>query len=136
MKKFFSIGALALFSVLCLSVTLSSCDKDEKGVDALVGTWEYYGWSEDGSLDNIIDEGRGKKIFVLSSDGTGTLSRKGSDGDDAGYCKWSVKGNVLTLAWKLDPGHNDIVEMFVFKVKNDKLYLYDTTDADIYSRVK
>jgi len=137
MKKFFSIGALTLLSVLCLSVTLSSCDKDDKdkdkkGSNSIVGTWKYYGESEDGSLNNIIEEdGDELEIISFSSNGTGYYeNERGKD-----PYTWSLDGNILTIVWVSD----DYVDRIKIKVENNKLYLYgddDNDGVDIYSRVK
>ena len=122
MKKYFSIGALALFSVLCLSVTLSSCDKDEKGADALVGTWE----SE--------DHPECRDIFTFLSDGSGFYSEECETGKDP--YTWSMTGDILTIVWVSD----EYVDKLKFEVKGDKAYLSDPDNDDnkifVYNRVK
>ena len=138
MKKYFSIGALALFSVLCLSVTLSSCDKDDKdkeGNNSIVGTWKYYGESEDGSLDNIIEDDENSTIAFLS-DGTGVFSydteRYGEIVTGRTNFKWSTNGNTMTITYE---GYEDDPDSFMFKVENNKAYFYGD-GVEIYNRVK
>ena len=127
MKKYFSISALALLSVLCISVTLSSCDKDGKDKEdsnPIVGTWK-----------SIDDEEDCKEIFTFSPDGSGFCSVECEPGKDP--FTWLVKGNILTIILE-----NDDYETykFGFEVKNDKLYLYDEdengSNVYVYNRVK
>ena len=126
MKKYFSISALALFSVLCLSVTLSSCDKDDKdkeGNNSIVGTWSSFGYEEC------------REFFSFSSDGTG-LYWEECEVDEEGKepFTWIVRNNILTLVWYED---NNDTDRFEFVLDSNKLYIYDDEDDYyIYERVR
>ena len=123
MKKYFSISALALLSVLCLSATLSSCDKDNKDKDkgdtsAIVGTWESVEYPEC------------RDIFTFSANGTGFYSEECEPGKDA--FTWSIKGDVLTIVWDND----DDVYKYNFEIKNKKAFLYDDDgEVSVYNKV-
>jgi len=140
MKKYFSISALALFSVLCLSVTLSSCDKDDKdkeGNNSIIGTWAYYGYgyTETGDFDSAITKEDENTTLTFLSDGTGTVSFEDEDTGEVvrrNY-RWSINGGTLTF---IHEGYEDNPKSATFKVENNKFYMLDHEgDIDVYERV-
>ena len=121
MKKYFSISALALLSVLCFSTTFSSCnkDKDENPGGLIVGTWR--------SVANPSC----REVYTFSSDGTGFYSKECKT--DISSFTWFVIDDVLTIVWD----NNNKVERFTFDVNNGKIYLYDKDgDVYIYTKIK
>ena len=120
MKKYFSISALALLSVLCFSTTFSSCnkDKDENPGGLIVGTWR--------SVANPSC----REVYTFSSDGTGFYSKECKT--DISSFTWFVIDDVLTIVWD-----NNKVERFTFDVNNGKVYLYDKDgNVYIYTKIK
>ena len=104
MKKYFSISALALLSVLCFSVTFSSCDKDDEGSGSIVGTWTA--------------EASGCSMsWTFSANGSGSYLYS-CDGGYYDTIRWSTSGNRLTIDEGGDP------YTIRFEVDNNKLYMY------------
>ena len=137
MRKYFSISALALLSILCFSITFTSCGDDEKEKEkelksAIVGTWEAT-WLDDGCVFHmtLLPDGR-----WFQSEDCG--SEKEEYGIDEIFT-WTVENDILSITYE----HDDWgvgVDKYQFEIKNDKLYLTyeDENDHDtlVYKRVK
>ena len=111
MKKYFSISALALLSVLCFGAIFSSCEKDEEGSGSIVGTWRD---------PEIVDEDCEFQVSFYS-DGTGFEGYVcgGEMTTDSHSFTWSVDGD--TLIWDYEMS---------YKVKGNKLYITYTRKED------
>ena len=143
MKKLLFVSTLLIFAT-----TLSSCDKDDKdkkeiSSSPIIGTWKYYGYTEDGSFENVI-EGKydSNEIYTFLSNGTGSNSYENKNNGEVKVeritIEWSIETNVLIILYIYDNDER-YADATRFKVENDKLYLYDSDgrgDAYIYNRVR
>ena len=123
MKKYFSISALALLSVLCFSVTFSSCDKDDEGSGSIVGTWKYVDDDPNEECELLVS-------FYSNGEVLDGWFCNGEITSDSSTGTWSVDGDILFLDGDAE---------YRFRIKGNKLYLYDIEDEDdydIYVRVK
>ena len=130
MKKYFSISALALLTMLCFSIAFSSCESpsskqegDVKGSKPIVGSWndlEYTRYNKDCACHlSFHSNGKGDETVVC-----------GGEEEDTYSFAWSVNGNILLMDGEAE---------FIFKINGNKLYLYDIEDEDdylVYERVK
>ena len=128
MRKYFSIGALALLSVLCFSVMLTSCGDDDKKKEkelssSIVGTWL---WTP------LPEEEECSFYLTLDSNGEGFQLRDCGDGrqENKSFFTWTLEDGMFSFIW------DDDVEVFSAEIKNGKLYLSDPDDTFVYDRVK
>lgn len=95
-----------------LTLTLSSCSKDEVSEDSLsaklIGTWI----GKASSLNNVSQGVPDNNILKFSQNRTEFIYEKfGNNGEDISeFGDWSLSGNTLTISWdESDPGLETLI---------------------------